>query len=63
VTNGGVIFIIRSTFLSPKEAERCSWNKPSPKTALGRNIVEEATRKISMKIQEALRTRLYFKNN
>jgi hypothetical protein len=31
VTTGGVIFIIKSAFLSPNEAESSSMNKPSPK--------------------------------
>jgi hypothetical protein len=43
VTTGGVIFIIKSAFLSPNEAESSSINKPSLKATLVK-FVEEIMR-------------------
>jgi hypothetical protein len=35
--------MIKSAFLSPKDADSCSWNKPSPKTVVGYSIKEKTT--------------------
>jgi hypothetical protein len=49
VTTGGVIFITRFAFLSPKEAESVSSNNPSPKTGV-KDVVNTEKTKINMRL-------------
>ena len=54
--------MIKSAFLSPKEAESCSWNKPSPNTFFGYSV-KEGKMEISRKMQAPMKIKLYLLGN